>query len=128
MYNFKEFLYYPFFEYYNVVLLLLFLMCFSALLLSLSFFISPESYDIEKNSPYECGFNPFEDAREPFEIQFYLVAILFIIFDLEISFLIPWVVVFRFVGFFGYFMVIFFLLILTIGFIYEIYKGALDWS
>jgi len=98
------------------------------ILLSVSFLITQKSYDIEKNSPYECGFNPFEDAREPFEIQFYLVAILFIIFDLEISFLIPWVIVFRFVGFTGFFLVVIFLVVLTLGFIYELYKGALDWT
>lgn len=128
MFFFDSFSYFSFLEYKYIVILLFFLLFFSVFLLFLSFFFSPKSYDVEKNSPYECGFNPFEDAREPFEIQFYLVAILFIIFDLEISFLIPWVVVFRLVGLLGYVLVFFFLFILTIGFVYEIYKGSLDWS
>lgn len=101
---------------------------FALILLLLAFFFSARSYDIEKNSPYECGFNPFEDAREPFEIQFYLVAILFIIFDLEISFLFPWVIVFKFVGVFAFTIVLIFLFVLTLGFIYELFKGALQWT
>lgn len=124
----SNFFYFPLVEYLYIIYLLFFLLIFSIILLMVSFLLSQKSYDVEKNSPYECGFNPFEDAREPFEIHFYLVAILFIIFDLEISFLIPWVVTFRLVGFFGYFIVMFFLFFLTLGFIYEIYKGALDWT
>jgi NADH:ubiquinone oxidoreductase subunit 3 (subunit A) len=115
-------------EYIFIITLLFLLLVFSIILLLISFSLAQKSYDVEKNSPYECGFNPFEDAREPFEIQFYLVAILFIIFDLEISFLIPWVVTYRFIGLFGYFFILFFLFILTLGFIYELYKGALDWT
>ena len=87
-----------------------------------------KTFEIEKNSPYECGFNPFSDARDPFEVHFYLVSILFILFDLEISFLLPWVLTYRFVGIFGFFIVFVFLFILTLGFIYEIYKGGLDWN
>lgn len=101
---------------------------FCLLLLIVAFVISIKTYDVEKNSPYECGFNPFEDAREPFEIHFYLVAILFIIFDLEISFLFPWVLVFRFINIFSFIIVILFLLVLTIGFVYELFKGALQWT
>lgn len=126
--SFFNFSYFPINEYLYIVYLLFFLLIFSIVLLMISFLLSQKSYDVEKNSPYECGFNPFEDAREPFEIHFYLVAILFIIFDLEISFLIPWVVTFRLVGFFGYLIVMFFLFFLTLGFVYEIYKGALDWT
>jgi NADH:ubiquinone oxidoreductase subunit 3 (subunit A) len=128
MYNFTDFAYFFLSEYKFIFVLLCFLLVFSIVLLSVSFLISQKSYDIEKNSPYECGFNPFQDAREPFEIQFYLVAILFIIFDLEISFLIPWVIVFRLVGFIGFFIVVLFLFVLTLGFVYELYKGALDWT
>jgi NADH:ubiquinone oxidoreductase subunit 3 (subunit A) len=128
MYYFFDFDFFPLSEYLFIFSLLFFLLGFSVVLLLISFLLAPKSYDVEKNSPYECGFNPFEDAREPFEIHFYLVAILFIIFDLEISFLIPWVVSFRLVGFLGYFIGVFFLLFLTIGFIYELYKGALDWT
>ena len=128
MYIFSDFKHFFFSEYSFIFVMVCFLLVFSIVLLSISFLISQKSYDIEKNSPYECGFNPFQDAREPFEIQFYLVAILFIIFDLEISFLIPWVIVFRFVGLSGLLFVIIFLIVLTIGFVYELYKGALDWT
>jgi len=127
-FNLESFTTFPLVEYQFIIILLFVLLFFAIILFLISFILFKKSYDIEKNSPYECGFNPFEDAREPFEIHFYLVAILFIIFDLEISFLIPWVVVFRLVGFIGYFLIIFFLVILTIGFVYELYKGALDWS
>ena len=88
-------------------------------------FIAPKNPDSEKLSPYECGFDPFDDARSKFDIRFYLVAILFIIFDLEVAFLFPWAVVF---GDFGFFSMMFFLAILTIGFIYEWKKGALEWD
>lgn len=119
--------YYAFEEYFSVVIFFFSLLFFCILLLSFAFIISLKSYDIEKNSPYECGFNPFNDAREPFEIQFYLVGILFIIFDLEISFLIPWILIFRVViG--SYLIGIIFILILTVGFIYELYKGSLQWT
>ena len=91
-------------------------------------FIAPKNPDSEKLSPYECGFDPFDDARSKFDIRFYLVAILFIIFDLEVAFLFPWAVVFGDIGFFGFFSMMFFLAILTIGFIYEWKKGALEWD
>ena len=82
----------------------------------------------DKNSTYECGFDPFDDSRSRFEVKFYLVAILFIIFDLEIIFLFPWAIAFNEIGLFGFLSMMFFLLVLTIGFIYEWMKGALDWS
>lgn len=82
----------------------------------------------EKNSTYECGFEPFDDSRGRFEVKFYLVAILFIIFDLEIIFLFPWAIAFNEIGLFGFLSMMFFLLVLTIGFVYEWMKGALDWS
>lgn len=86
------------------------------------------NYDLNKVSAYECGFEPFEDARAKFDVRFYLVSILFIIFDLEIMFLFPWSVVLSFIGFWGLLVMFFFLFILTIGFFYEWYKGALDWE
>lgn len=82
----------------------------------------------EKNSAYECGFEPFDDARRRFDVRFYLVAILFIIFDLEVAFLFPWAVSLGRIGLFGFFSMIVFLGVLTIGFIYEWRKGALDWE
>ena len=84
--------------------------------------------DNEKNSPYECGFEPFGDARAKFDVRFYLVAILFVIFDLEITFLFPWAITLGKTGLFGFVSMMIFLAILTIGFIYEWNKGALEWE
>jgi len=84
--------------------------------------------DAEKNSPYECGFEAFEDARMKFDVRYYLVAILFIIFDLEIAFLFPWAVVFDELGWYGFIVMFIFLAILIVGFIYEWKKGALEWE
>ena len=94
----------------------------------LSNFVGPSKPDKEKLSAYECGFEPFEDARVKFDVRFYLVAILFIIFDLEVAFLFPWAVSLSIIGFTGYLSMMIFLLILTVGFIYEWKKGALDWE
>jgi len=82
----------------------------------------------EKLSPYECGFEAFEDARMKFDVRYYLVAILFILFDLEIAFLFPWAIVLREIGMFGFLAMVVFLAILVIGFIYEWKKGALEWD
>ncbi len=82
----------------------------------------------EKLSPYECGFEPFDDARRRFDVRFYLVAILFIIFDLEVAFLFPWAVSLSDIGLFGFLSMLGFLGVLTVGFIYEWCKGALDWE
>ena len=90
--------------------------------------LAPKSPDPEKLSAYECGFNAFDDARMKFDVRFYLVAILFIIFDLEVSFLFPWAVVFRGIGHFGFWAMMLFLGVLTVGFIYEWKKGALEWD
>ena len=90
--------------------------------------MAPSSPDSEKLSAYECGFNAFDDARMKFDVRFYLVSILFIIFDLEVAFLFPWAVAFQDVGWFGFFSVMTFLGVLTVGFIYEWKKGALEWE
>lgn len=92
------------------------------------FVIAPKRPDAEKLSPYECGFEAFDDARSRFDIRFYLVAILFIIFDLEVAFLFPWAVVLKEIGVFGFWSMMAFLGLLTIGFIYEWKKGALEWE
>ena len=84
--------------------------------------------DVEKLAAYECGFDAFNDSRKPFDVRFYLVAILFIIFDLEIAFLFPWAISLGNIGFLGFISMMIFLFILTIGFIYEWKKGALDWE
>ncbi len=84
--------------------------------------------DSEKLSPYECGFEAFEDARMKFDVRYYLVAILFILFDLEIAFLFPWAIVLREIGPFGFWAMVVFLAILVVGFVYEWKKGALEWE
>jgi NADH-quinone oxidoreductase subunit A len=92
------------------------------------FVVAFKQPDPEKLSAYECGFNAFDDARMKFDVRFYLVAILFIIFDLEVSFLFPWAVAFGQLGAFGFWSMMVFLAVLTIGFIYEWKKGALEWD
>jgi NADH-quinone oxidoreductase subunit A len=104
-----------------------------ALFISLGLMVAPfvvayKQPDPEKLSAYECGFNAFDDARMKFDVRFYLVAILFIIFDLEVSFLFPWAVAFGQVGLFGFWSMMVFLAVLTIGFIYEWRKGGLEWD
>ncbi len=104
-----------------------------SLILSIGFIVlnllaSPKNPDPEKLSAYECGFEPFNDSRMEFDIRFYLVAILFIIFDLEIAFLFPWAITLGNIGIFGFVSMMIFLSILTVGFIYEWKKGALDWE
>ncbi len=93
-----------------------------------SLVLASQRPDAEKLAPYECGFEPFEDARGRFDVRFYLVAILFIIFDLEVAFLFPWAVAFGDIGVFGFWSMFVFLAVLTIGFAYEWRKGALDWE
>ena len=94
----------------------------------LGWLLGPSKPDSEKLSPYECGFEAFEDSRMKFDVRFYLVAILFIIFDLEIAFLFPWAIVLDDIGMFGFLAMVVFLGILVIGFIYEWKKGALEWE
>lgn len=100
----------------------------ATVIILLSYILVFQQADSEKISAYECGFQPFEEARSQFDVRFYLVAILFIIFDLEIMFLFPWSVNLNTIGIFGFWSMLFFLVVLTIGFIYEWQKGALDWE
>ena len=93
-----------------------------------SFVVARQRPDSEKLSPYECGFEPFADARSKFDVRYYLVAILFIIFDLEVAFLFPWAVALGKIGLFGFWSMMAFLFVLTVGFIYEWRKGALEWE
>ena len=97
-------------------------------LLVVPFLVAYKQPDSEKLSAYECGFAAFDDARMKFDVRFYLVAILFIIFDLEVAFLFPWVVAFEEVGWFGFWSIMLFLAVLTVGFVYEWKKGALEWD
>jgi NADH-quinone oxidoreductase subunit A len=111
-------------------ILIFLVICFGIVgaLVAAPFLVAYRSPDPEKLSAYECGFNPFDDARMKFDVRFYLVAILFIIFDLEVAFLFPWAVSFGAIGWAGYGSMMLFLAVLTIGFIYEWKKGALDWD
>nr|YP_010888151.1 NADH dehydrogenase subunit 3 [Fushitsunagia catenata]WJJ67928.1 NADH dehydrogenase subunit 3 [Fushitsunagia catenata] len=115
-------------EYSAIFIFLVISLALSFILFTLSYFVTPQKADQEKVSAYECGFNPFDDARATFDVRFYLVAILFLIFDLEVSFLFPWSLTLGKLPFWGFISMIIFLLILTIGFIYEWYKGALEWE
>jgi len=117
-----------FIEYLIIFKYFFFAVVLGIVLFSVSFFLVYQTPDAEKLSSYECGFNPWGDARSKFEVRFYLVAILFIIFDLEITFLFPWIVSIGKLSFFGFYSIFIFLFILTIGFVYEWVKGALDWE
>jgi len=115
----------------NYVPILMFLgigVVIGAVPLAMGRMLAPHNPDPEKLSPYECGFEAFEDSRMKFDVRYYLVAILFIIFDLEIAFLFPWAVALEEVGLFGFVAMMIFLLVLVIGFIYEWMKGALEWE
>ena len=115
-------------EYFPVLLFIVVGLVFSGLLLGLGSLLAPNEPDSEKLSPYECGFEAFEDARMKFDVRYYLVAILFILFDLEIAFLFPWAIVLQELGWFGVISMSVFLLILVVGFVYEWMKGALEWE
>ena len=115
-------------EYLPIFIFLVFALIFATIMLGIGFTFGPHNPDAEKNSPYECGFEAFDDARGRFDVRFYLVAILFIIFDLEVAFLFPWAISLGSIGMFGFWSMMIFLLILTIGFIYEWKKGALEWE
>nr|YP_010330485.1 NADH dehydrogenase subunit 3 [Rhodella violacea]UNJ19093.1 NADH dehydrogenase subunit 3 [Rhodella violacea] len=115
-------------EYGSILVYFLLSTVISIILIVLSYILAVQKVDHEKITTYECGFNPFEDARSTFDVRFYLVAILFLVFDLEISFLFPWVMALGNCHVFGYWSMMHFLKLLTIGFIYEWYKGALEWE
>ena len=115
-------------EYFAIFLFFGLASTISFLLFLLSYLVASQKADQEKVSAYECGFNPFDDARATFDVRFYLVAILFLIFDLEVSFLFPWSIVLKNVSKGGFWIMILFLIILTVGFVYEWYKGALEWE
>ena len=115
-------------DYLPIVLFLIIALALSCAFIVINLIFSPQHPDPEKLSAYECGFEPFEDSRIEFDVRFYLVAILFIIFDLEIAFLFPWAISLGNIGLLGFLSMMFFLFILTIGFIYEWRKGALDWE
>ena len=115
-------------DYLAIILFLFISFGLSVGFIILNFLFSPKKPDPEKLSAYECGFEAFSDSRMEFDVRFYLVAILFIIFDLEIAFLFPWAITLNNTGLFGFWSMMVFLLVLTVGFIYEWKKGALDWE
>ena len=115
-------------DYFPIILFLVIAFGLSGAFVIVNFILAPKNPDPEKLSVYECGFEPFEDSRMEFDVRFYLVAILFIIFDLEIAFLFPWAISLGNIGLLGFVSMMIFLFILTIGFIYEWKKGALDWE
>ena len=115
-------------NYLPVLIFIIVGLAIGGIMVALGFVLGPHRPNSEKLSPYECGFEAFEDSRMKFDVRYYLVAILFIIFDLEIAFLFPWAIVLESIGWFGYLAMSLFLGILVIGFIYEWKKGALEWE
>ena len=115
-------------DYLSIIIFLFVALILSVGFIILNYLFSPKNPDPEKLSAYECGFEPFQDSRMEFDVRFYLVAILFIIFDLEIAFLFPWAISLGNIGILGFSSMMIFLFILTVGFIYEWKKGALDWE
>jgi NADH-quinone oxidoreductase subunit A len=115
-------------QYFPILLFILIGIAVGVLPVALGWLVGPNRPDSEKLSPYECGFEAFEDARMRFDVRYYLVAILFILFDLEIAFLFPWAIVLEEIGMFGFVSMMIFLAILVVGFIYEWKRGALEWE
>ena len=115
-------------EYLPILIFLMIAIALAVVMVAASYIIARQRPDSEKDSAYECGFEAFDDARGRFDVRFYLVAILFIIFDLEVAFLFPWAVALSEIGEFGFWSMVVFLAILTVGFIYEWKKGALEWE
>ena len=115
-------------HYFPIVVFLGIAVGMAVVIVLASLIVAFQKPDKEKNSAYECGFEPFGDARSKFDVRFYLVSILFIIFDLEIAFLFPWAVTLGDIGVYGFWSMMLFLLVLTVGFIYEWRQGALDWE
>ena len=115
-------------EYIPIIIFIVLALGMALLMVLASWIIGKNNPDDQKLSPYECGFDAFEDTRSQFDVRFYLVAILFIIFDLEVAFLFPWAVSLGSIGMIGFWSMIVFLIVLTVGFIYEWRKGALEWE
>jgi NADH-quinone oxidoreductase subunit A len=115
-------------NYFPIVVFLIIATGLSVLMVGVSFLAAKQKPDTEKISAYECGFEAFADARMKFDVRFYLVSILFIIFDLEVAFLFPWAITLGKIGLYGFWSMMVFLGVLTVGFIYEWRKGALDWE
>jgi NADH-quinone oxidoreductase subunit A len=115
-------------DYFPILLFIIVAFAVGGAMIGVGWVLGPSRPDSEKLSPYECGFEAFEDARMKFDVRYYLVAILFILFDLEIAFLFPWAVTLNEIGAFGFWSMMIFLAILVVGFVYEWKKGALEWE
>ncbi|HQX27454.1 MAG TPA: NADH-quinone oxidoreductase subunit A [Alphaproteobacteria bacterium] len=115
-------------EYLPILIFMIIALGISGAMVLGSLLVAKQKPDAEKNSAYECGFDAFGDARNKFDVRFYLVTLLFIIFDLEIAFLFPWAISLKGIGVFGFWSMVVFLGVLTVGFIYEWKKGALEWE
>jgi NADH-quinone oxidoreductase subunit A len=115
-------------RYYPIVLFGLIAVAFGAGTLLVSYYVQPREYDAEKLSPYECGSEPVSDARMPFPVRYYVIAMLFVIFDIEVIFLYPWAVVFSEIGFLGFVEMIIFIALFVLAFVYAWRKGALEWD
>ena len=124
-----DLLYYSYFDeqYKYILVYMVGSLVLTSILLIVALILSPKELGFEKTSPYECGFEPFGDAHSVFSIQFFIVGILFMLFDLELAYLFPWAIHLGNLSMFSFFLMFFFLILLTIGFIYEWKKGALDW-
>ena len=114
---------YSFFLWYTIIAFILVIVLFLV-----SYLIATKDVNVERSSPYECGFEAYDDAQKTFDLHFYIVGVLFLIFDLEVAFLFPWAIALNTIGYFGFFLMIFFLFILTVGFMYEWARGGLDWA
>jgi NADH-quinone oxidoreductase subunit A len=115
-------------QYFPILIFLAIAIAIAGICIGASYVVGSQNPDVEKTSAYECGFDAFDDARRQFDVRFYLVAILFIIFDLEVAFLFPWAISLGDVGVYGFWSMMVFLGVLTIGFVYEWRKGALEWE
>lgn len=115
-------------SYFPILIFIVLIFTLGICIIALPFILVKRYYYKAKNTEYECGFDAFDDLRNRFDVRFYLVAILFIIFDLEIAFLFPWAMTLKEVGWFSFVSMMIFLSVLTIGFIYELLKGAIDWE
>lgn len=127
-YNLNETIIYFITDYIEVFIYATFTLFLSSLIILLCYIISLKNPYTEKNNGYECGFDPFSDARSPFHIKFYLISIIFIIFDVEVAFFFPWAICLKELMFFGYYTMYLFLVILAVGFVYEWKKGCLEWE
>jgi NADH-quinone oxidoreductase subunit A len=115
-------------NYFPILVFFIVSLALSLFIISLPFFLAKREITKAKSSPYECGFEPFSNARVTFDVRFYLVAILFIVFDLEVMFLLPWSVTLKQIGWEGFWSMMIFLFVLVVGFVYEWRKGALEWK